>query len=298
MHNPGCELLLRGDAPLLIVTPHTGTQIPDALLLHSGWQPVQGRLADPAGLTLHAAAREAGASLISARYHPCFIDFMVSADGRPLAVGVDRGGLCRTHSSRGESLYDSQTPLTSEDVASRVREYWQPFHQSIVDEIQRLRVMHPQVLVFVSHASWWLSPYRDASTGREFNVGTNNGRSCSRNLVSTLTETVMKQGRSWVVNGNIAEVFTAEHYGNPAGGVHVVDVESSGQWRVDCAAKVDEALVDGPPDGAALSTLRRDRLVEDRAPMAPLLAKLLGALYDLSGNSRVDAGGGADAKQL
>src|SRR6516164_3078500 len=93
MTNPGCETLLRGDSPVLVVTPHTGTELPAALRQHAGWRPVEGRLADPAGLLFSDAARRCGASLIGARYHPCVIDFMVSAECPALSVGVDRGGL-------------------------------------------------------------------------------------------------------------------------------------------------------------------------------------------------------------
>jgi N-formylglutamate amidohydrolase len=210
---------------------------------------VEGRLADPAGLLFSDAARRCGASLIGARYHPCVIDFMVSAECPALSVGVDRGGLCRTHTSRGEALYEIDNPLTAKEVDERVEKLWRPFHHAVADEIRRLRSHHEHVLMLVPHASWWLSPFRAESMGRDCNVGTDHGKSCDRALVTVLTESATAEGRSWVVNGNIADGFAAEHYGDPEAGVHVMNVEISGAWRVDCATQVDLAFAEPREDG-------------------------------------------------
>jgi N-formylglutamate deformylase len=281
MLNPGCETLLRGDSPVLVVTPHTGTALPAALRQHAGWRPVEGRLADPAGLLFADAARRCGASLIGARYHPCVIDFMVSAEGPALSIGVDRGGLCRTHTSRGEALYDKDNPLTEKEVNERLEQLWHPFHHAVAEEIRRLRSFHEQVLVLVPHASWWLSPFRAESMGRDCNVGTDHGKSCDRALVTVLTDSATTQGRSWVVNGNIADGFAAEHYGNPAIGVHVMNIEVSGAWRVDCATQVDLAFAEPLEDGALPLTHDAGMHVAD-TPMLSLIDKFEGVLRDLS----------------
>ena len=94
--------------------------------------------------------------------------------------------------------------------------------------------------MLVPHASWWLSPFRAESMGRDCSIGTDHGKSCDRALVGALTEAATAQGRSWVVNGNIADGFTAEHYGDPASGLHVMNVEISGQWRIDCALEIEQ----------------------------------------------------------
>ncbi|QCP49050.1 N-formylglutamate amidohydrolase [Trinickia violacea] len=294
MDNPGCELLVQGDSPILVITPHTGTYIPSELLQHAGLVPVQGRVADPAGLVLQSAARDSGASLIAARYHPCEIDFMVGVDSLPLSSGLIRGRLCRTHTSHGEDLYALRTELSAEEVEMRVEKYWRPFHRRIAEELERLRSKHSHVLLFVSHASGWLSLYRGRSTGRDCNIGTNQGKACSRQLVAALTETIQAQGRSWVVNGNSVELFTSQHYGNPVGGVHVIEAEISGRWRSDCAAQVDEALVGSNRQAAVLATLSDDQVNCGRA-MTLLLTALEGGLRSLPAIPRPHESWRADA---
>ncbi|MFT4065504.1 N-formylglutamate amidohydrolase [Paraburkholderia sp.] len=223
--------VFRADSPLVLVTPHSGTRIPDELLGNASWAAIEGRIADPAGLALAALAAKRGITTISARYHPCVIDFNVATENRPLSLRLNRGGLCRTHTSRGEPLYDDAHPPSEREIEARVEQYWRPFHAAVAAEIERLRSLHANVLLLVPHASYWLSPYRNQSGALDCNIGSNRGRSCDRQLVSALTDTVGEHGRSWVVNGKVADVFAAQCYGVPGEGIHAVEMEIAGRWR-------------------------------------------------------------------
>lgn len=237
----------RGDSPVLVVTPHTGTSVPAELLVNPAWVPVEGRLADPFGVILQSAASRRGMTCLSALYHPCVIDFNVALDSRPLSSRLNRVGLCRTHTSRGEALYAQGREPSEADVNARVEEYWKPFHAALTEELIRLRGMHDNVLLLVSHASSWLSPYRDQPGAAECNIGTNRGAACDRRLVAAMTESVQAFNRSWVVNGKLADAFAAQHYGMPANGVHAVEVEVAGRWRLDCEPR-DVASRSGATD--------------------------------------------------
>ncbi|PRG71951.1 N-formylglutamate amidohydrolase [Burkholderia multivorans] len=223
--------VFRADSPLVLVTPHSGSRIPADLMDNASWAAIEGRMADPAGLALEALAAKRGITTIGARYHPCVIDFNVATESRPLSLRLSRSGLCRTHTSRGEPLYDDSHPPSEREVETRVDHYWRPFHAAVAAEIARLRGLHANVLLLVSHASYWLSPYRNQSGALDCNIGSNRGRSCDRQLVSALTDTVGEHGRSWVVNGKVADVFAAQHYGAPGEGVHAVEMEIAGRWR-------------------------------------------------------------------
>ncbi|CAG9216734.1 N-formylglutamate deformylase [Paraburkholderia tropica] len=223
--------VFRADSPVVLVTPHSGTRIPADLLSHAAWAAVEGRRADPAGLALEALAAKRGITTIGARYHPCVIDFNVATENRPLSLRLSRSGLCRTHTSRGEPLYDGAHPPSEREVEARVDQYWQPFHAAVAEEVARLRGLHANVLLLVSHASYWLSPYRNQSGALDCNIGSHRGHSCDRQLVSALTDTVGEHGRSWVVNGKVADVFAAQHYGAPGDGIHAIEMEIAGRWR-------------------------------------------------------------------
>lgn len=233
MQNTAYGQIFRSDSPILLVTPHAGAGIPDDLLRYAAWRDVQGRVADPAGLALQAVAPNCGVSLISARYHPCVIDFNVPASGRPLSRRLNRNGLCRTHTAAGQPLYDPGCEPDDAQVDARVKTCWVPFHEAVAAELSRLRSRHDNVLLLVFHASFWLSPYRDRFDASDCNVGTARGKACDRRLVSCLTEQAKAHEHSWVVNGRMADAFSAEHYGNPEGGVHAMEVEVAGRWRAE-----------------------------------------------------------------
>jgi N-formylglutamate deformylase len=274
MQKPAYGQVFRGDAPILVATPHTGVIVPEELLAHVAWRPVDGRLSDPAGVALLAAAQAQGITTVAAEIHPCVIDFNVALDSRPLSPRLNRTGLCRTHTSRGEALYVPGREPSEAEVGERVERWWRPFHAALTAELLRLRAMHGNVLLLTSHASSWLSPYRSHSGATDCNAGTHQGASCDRRLVSALTEAVQGLGRSWVVNGKLADVFAAQRYGLPENGIHVIEVEVAGRWRSeleppdgkdaemrDVLQALSQALNDMPPADAAFdATLFSDRL--------------------------------------
>ncbi|WP_281248519.1 N-formylglutamate amidohydrolase [Paraburkholderia diazotrophica] len=215
----------------MVVTPHTGTMVPPDLLAHPAWEPVNGRLSDPGGKALGAVARKRGVTCLSAALHPCVIDLNVAANNTALSQRLNRLGLCRTHTSRGEALYLPGAEPSEAEVQRRVAEHWKPFQASILAELSRLRETHDNVLMLVSHAGAWLSPYRTQPGAADCNFGTNHGASSDRAIVSAITQAAQALERSWVVNGKLTDAFTAQRYGRPECGVHVVELEVAGRWR-------------------------------------------------------------------
>lgn len=255
MQNLPYGQIFPGDSPVLLVTPHTGTSVPAQLLSNPAWGPVEGRLADPFGALLQAAAIKTGTTCISALYHPCVIDLNVALDSRPLSPRLNRVGLCRTHTSRGEALYPEGQEPSEAEVSKRAGACWKPFHAAVASEVLRLRAMHENVLLLVSHASSWLSPYRDQPGAADCNIGTNRGAACDRRLVAAITESAQAFSRSWVVNGKLADAFAAQHYGVPASGVHAIEIEVAGRWRMDCEQRSATPPDSKPDDAAAPATM-------------------------------------------
>ncbi len=248
MLNTAYGQIFSADSPILLVTPHTGADIPDDLLRFAAWRDVQGRVSDPAGLAFQSAAPKLGVSCVSARFHPCVIDFNVPASDRPLSRRLNRNGLCRTHTAAGQLLYDPGCEPDDAEVHARVDAYWRPFHEGVAGELSRLRKRHDNVLLLVFHASFWLSPYRDRFDASDCNVGSARGKACDRRLVTCLTDRAKANGNSWVVNGKIADAFAAEHYGRPECGIHAMEIEVAGRWRAEFDSRrlagQDSALTD------------------------------------------------------
>ncbi|SIT43256.1 N-formylglutamate amidohydrolase [Paraburkholderia ribeironis] len=242
------DTIFRGKPAVMVVTPHTGTLVPTDLLVHPAWEPVNGRLSDPGGKALGAVARERGITCISAELHPCVIDLNVAANNTGLSQRLNRLGLCRTHTSRGEALYPPGFEPSEADVQRRVEDYWKPFHASVLRELIRLRDKHDNVLMLVSHAGAWLSPYRTQPGAADCNFSTNHGASSARAIVSAMTQAAQALERSWVVNGKLTDAFATQRYGRPECGVHVIELEVAGRWRRELEVAQGKLHSEAGPD--------------------------------------------------
>ncbi|HDR9161610.1 TPA: N-formylglutamate amidohydrolase [Burkholderia vietnamiensis] len=234
MHDVAYGRIYRGDQPILVAAPHVGTSVPDELMSLPAWQSVKTGPTDLAGERFLAAAAKLQISCIAARVHPCLIDVNAPADSQAVGSELGRSMLCRAHSPSGDVLYDETGEPSAADVSRRIQQHWQPYHDALRAELQRLRAAHDEVLLLVSHASSRLVPYLSPYRASDCNVGTNRGASCNRRFVTALTQTVQRNGRSWVVNGQLSNSFAAQRYGGAAGGIHVVEIEVAGKWRDDC----------------------------------------------------------------
>ena len=239
------DAVFRGKSAVMVVTPHTGTMVPSDLLVHPAWEAVNGRLSDSGGKILATTARESGITCLFATLHPCVIDLNVAANNAALSQRMNRLGLCRTHTSRGEALYLPGFEPSETDVQRRIEEYWKPFHAAIREELIRLRSVHDHVLMLVSHGGARLSPYRDRPEAADCNFSTNHGASSHRTIVNAMTQASQALDRSWVVNGKMIDTFAAQRYGRPEHGIHVIELEIGGRWR-----RVIEATEGGSTDKA------------------------------------------------
>ena len=58
-----------------------------------------------------------------------------------------------------------------------------------------------------------------------FNLGTNGGASADPGLQARVTDLIAGSGRSFVVNGRFRGGWITRHHGNPAAGVHALQME-------------------------------------------------------------------------
>lgn len=223
--------IFRGESPVLVVAPHAGRAVPTDLLVNPAWELIEGSQSDPGGALLIDVAQKRGVSTIAAEIHPCVIDMNVAQEDSALTRRLNRLGLCRTHTAHGKALYAPGLEPSDEDVKRRVQDFWTPFHQSLKQELLRLRDTHNNVFVLVSHAGSWLSPFRSQLAIADCNFSTNNGASCDKRAVSAVAQAARNLERSWVVNGKSIDGFATSHYGMPEIGIHVVGLEISGRWR-------------------------------------------------------------------
>ena len=130
-----------------------------------------------------------------------------------------------------ETLFDGQplfAPGKTPDAHSRARyldDIWHPYHNRIGAELTRLKAEHGHAVLFDAHSIKGYVPRLFDGQLPDFNIGTNEGKSCAPALTAELARTCDVPGYSHVVNGRFKGGHITRHYGAPAEGVHAIQLE-------------------------------------------------------------------------
>ena len=217
----------RGEAPLIVSMPHTGTDIPADIeaRLVSPW--LARKDADWHIEKLYDFAPSLGATTIRTAMSRTVIDVNRDPSGASLYPGQATTELCPTTTFDGELLYrGGWVPDEAETLDRRAR-YFDPYHAAIRSEIDRLKATHEKVVLFEAHSIRSLIPRLFAGELPNFNIGTNSGASCDPALTAAVEEVCRETSFSRVTNGRFKGGWITRHYGNPAQGVHAIQMELS-----------------------------------------------------------------------
>ncbi len=215
----------RGSAPLLLCMPHTGTDIPAAVeaALTSPW--LARKDTDWWIERLYGFAGDLDATTVRTGISRTVIDPNRDPSGASLYPGQATTELCPTTSFDGEPLYRAGCAPSPAEVAARRREYFEPYHRAIEEEIARLRGLHPALVVYDCHSIRSAVPRLFAGLLPEFNLGSFSGASCAAALTQRIEQLCDATGLPRVTNGRFKGGYTTRHYGRPQGGVHAVQME-------------------------------------------------------------------------
>ncbi|RKP59001.1 N-formylglutamate deformylase [Pararobbsia silviterrae] len=218
--------LHRGTIPLLISIPHVGTHLPDdiAATMHA----VARELDDTDWHLdrLYGFAKDLGASILTPSHSRYVVDLNRPPDGASLYPGRDTTGLFPVDTFDKAPLYlDGQAPDAAAQAARRDR-YWQPYHDALRQELDRLKREHGRVLLWEAHSIRSVVPRLFDGRLPDFNFGTADDRSARPGLATLLADRVVQHGGySAVGNGRFKGGYITRHYGTPERGFHAVQLE-------------------------------------------------------------------------
>jgi N-formylglutamate deformylase len=215
----------RGGAPLLLCMPHTGTDIPTAIAstLASAW--LARKDTDWWVERLYAAAPRLDATVVRTALSRTVIDANRDPSGASLYPGQATTALCPTTTFDGEPLYQPGAEPSQAQIATRRRDYFEPYHEAVRAELARLRAGHPVVVLYDCHSIRSQIPRLFAGALPHFNIGTFGGASCDARLTAAIEQACAATPFSRVVNGRFQGGYTTRHYGRPADGIHAVQME-------------------------------------------------------------------------
>jgi N-formylglutamate deformylase len=224
---PDWLTVLRGDAPVLLSIPHAGTE-----LVHVREQvcsPWLARLdADWWVDRLYDFARELGVTLLKTAVSRTVVD--VNRDPtRELYPGLASTELVPTTTFDGAPLYPEGLQPGPDEQALRRERYFEPYHAALRGELQRLKALHGQVVLYDAHSIRSQVPRLFAGALPVFNIGTFGGRSCAARLTEAVADAcrAAPPAMQWncVVNGRFQGGYITRAYGEPEQGIHAIQME-------------------------------------------------------------------------
>lgn len=245
---------IQGQVPLLISMPHVGTEIPADVAATLN-QVAEFKADTDWHLPLLYNMREGlGASLIHAHYSRYVIDLNRPSDDMNLYPGQDTTGLCPVDTFAKEALYRPGQNPDANEIQRRVQAYWQPYHQQLQTELQRLRDLHGIAILWDAHSIASQVPRFFDGRLPDLNFGTADQKSCSSGLQDVLGKVMTQHGAPFthVFNGRFKGGHITRHYGQPANNIHAVQLEMSQcvymdesypfAYREDLAARIQPLL--------------------------------------------------------
>jgi len=223
-------ILQPGTTPLLVSFPHVGTTLPESI--RQRMVPRAHALEDTDWHleALYSFVRSMGAGTLVPTHSRYVIDLNRPPENVPMYAGANNTELCPTRFFSGDPLYlPGQAPDAAE-VTHRLNTYWRPYHDALATELQRLRSIHGQAVLFDAHSIRSVLPWLFDGQLPDLNLGTVNGNSASPQLREALSKVLQQQSRfSQVVDGRFKGGHITRHYGRPQENIHAVQLEMC--WR-------------------------------------------------------------------
>jgi len=219
--------VISGDSPLILGMPHVGTFVPEnvlATLNENGRQ-----LADT---DWHIEKLYDGllpeATIVKANFHRYVIDANRDPSGQSLYPGQNTTTICPVTDFDGETIYrDGKEPGEAE-IARRLGDFHTPYHAALGAEIARVKNKFGVAVLYDCHSIRSNIPFLFEGKLPDFNIGTDEGRTCSREIEQTVNEICgYPNDLSSVLNGRFKGGWTTRHYGQPAQNIHAIQMELS-----------------------------------------------------------------------
>jgi N-formylglutamate deformylase len=218
--------LYPGSTALLVSLPHVGTLIPQAL--QPLYEPRALRVEDTDWHldALYAFVRDMGAGLLVPRLSRFVIDLNRPPENTPMYAGANNTELCPTRFFSGDPLYRGGMAPDAQALDQRRARYWQPYHDALRAELDRIQARHGHAVLFDAHSIRSRLPWLFEGTLPDLNLGTASGASCAAPLRAALQQVLQSQRQfTQVVDGRFKGGYITRSRGRPASGQHAVQLE-------------------------------------------------------------------------
>src|SRR5579872_7306628 len=239
--DPPFEILepARVAGPVMFNSPHSGSTYPRTFLISSKLDIATLRRSEDSFVDqLIAGVVERGYPLMRAHFPRCFVDVNREpyeldprmfegrlpsfANTRSMRVAGGLGTVARVVGDAQE-IYEQRIPI--DDALRRIESLYKPYHRSLRRLFTKLHRDFGAAVLVDCHSMPSTAGHRDERPRPEFVLGDRYGTSCVGVVSETVEQTLRSLGYSVSRNKPYAGGFITEHYGNPAAGLHAIQLE-------------------------------------------------------------------------
>ncbi|MBL4800508.1 MAG: N-formylglutamate deformylase [Emcibacter sp.] len=216
-----------GDSPLLVSMPHVGTCLSPEVervlndkgrkIMDTDWHLDQ----------LYNFLAGMDVSCLMARYNRTVIDLNRDGEGGLLYPGQSETELCPLTSFDNEPLYRSGCVPDETEIRRRKEVYWQPYHDKIRTELDRIKERHGYALLWEAHSIQSHVPRFFEGQLPDLNLGNVDGTSCAPALAAGVLSVAAASPYRAVLNGRFKGGYITRHYGDPENNIHSLQLEIS-----------------------------------------------------------------------
>jgi N-formylglutamate amidohydrolase len=123
----------------------------------------------------------------------------------------------------GQEIYRER--LSVDDALSRIEALYKPYHRALRRLINKVHQTFGTVVMVDCHSMPSIGVSRDEPRRPDVVIGDRYGTSCAPLLPDMVENTMSRLGYSVGRNKPYAGGFITEHYGNPASGLHAIQLE-------------------------------------------------------------------------
>ncbi len=226
-------------APALFNSPHSGSTYPHEFLALSRLDIGTLRRSEDSFVDeLMAGVVAHGYPLMRAHFPRCFVDVNREpyeldprmfdgrlpsfANTRSMRVAGGLGTVARVVGDAQE-IYDQRIPV--DDALTRIESLYKPYHRALRKLFTRLHRDFGAAMLIDCHSMPSTAGHKDERPRPEFVLGDRYGTSCVGVVAETAEQTLRGMGYTVSRNKPYAGGFITEHYGNPAAGLHAIQLE-------------------------------------------------------------------------
>jgi N-formylglutamate amidohydrolase len=225
--------------PLVLASPHSGTEYPANFLAVSRLDPVTLRRSEDSFVDeLFGAGPRLGAPLLSARFPRAYVDVnreayeldpdmfvdalpkFVNAGSPRVRMGL--GTIARIVAS-GEEIYAKK--LCFAEAQRRIEQLYRPYHRALRGLVEETAALFGGYLLIDCHSMPSGGDSARERSGADIVLGDCHGVSCGPQFVDAARRFLVERGFAVAINAPYAGGFTTGHYGRPSVQRHALQIE-------------------------------------------------------------------------